>query len=122
MQGVRVVFGLLRALLGGIIAFHAKDDQYDKHMLKLGDTSICCRNNIRIGEAWSRRSGQNVAMNGKCWNFGSCRFCAVVRVFIDTQCEHWTHAWACGDSCATVHVRGVDCHEVPSSRRGSARS
>ena len=39
-----VVFGLLRALLGGIIAFHAKDDQYDKHMLKLGDTSICCRN------------------------------------------------------------------------------
>ena len=44
MQGVRVEFGLLRALLGGIIAFHAKDDQYDKHMLKLGDTSICCRN------------------------------------------------------------------------------
>ena len=49
---VRVVLGLLRALLGGIIAFHAKDDQYDKHMLKLGDTSVCCRNNIRIGEAW----------------------------------------------------------------------
>ena len=63
-----VEFGLLRALLGGIIAFHAKDDQYDKHMLKLGDTSVCCQNNIRIGEAWFRRCGQNVAMNRKCWN------------------------------------------------------
>ena len=120
-----VEFGLLRALLGGIIAFHAKDDQYDKHMLKLGDTSVCCQNNIRIGEAWFRRCGQNVAMNRKCWNWfgilGSCRCCSVLRVFIDTQCEYWTFAWACGDSCATVHLCGVDCHGVPLSRRGSAR-
>ena len=53
------MFGLFRALLGGVIAFRAKDGEYDKHMLKLGDTSICCRNNVRIGRV--RGHGATVA-------------------------------------------------------------
>ena len=50
------------------------------------------------------------------------RFWVLPTLRCDAQCEHWTHAWACGDSCATVHLRGVDCHGVPSSRPENART